>query len=148
MSRSCLCDIFGVPVSYDESTRRKQWNDLLSKVNNLGLSNCVVSFVELNTFVLQGFLSPKSASYFLTGRCSLSQYIHLESFSSFWDSCVNNHILSSFKVFQLWQKQKNVVPENTFLFPLAELDFDSGFDTPESIDYFECASQLRDLFKD
>lgn len=141
MKQPCI-DIFGVPEPATREARLSSWNYLCSRVSALNIQNCQVSFSELYIFVLEGFVSPRSASYFLTGRISLSQFLKYEAFAQFWDNCVNNHVLSSFKVFQLWQKkQKCVETENTFLFPLVELDCDSGFESERSefsdLDYHE-----------
>lgn len=117
-------DIFGVPVYKTESARRKAWAQMVNQCDNAKIINCSFPFVKLSHFVISGFLSPRSASYFLTGRASSGTHKYLDSFSKFYEDIVSLGY-NDFKIYDLWLTNKNAaVPENTFLFPLVGLDSD------------------------
>lgn len=123
-----LCDIFSVPIYSDRKFRQKDWNNACACISRLGLTgNCQYSFAELHLLVLDGFLSAQSATYFLSGRASLKQVAMLDAFIAFKDDLVYNQHWPSSRILQLWQKNNAVEMENTFLFPLVELDSSNDF---------------------
>ena len=144
-----LCDIFSVPIYSSRDKRASEWSKLLSAIHRLKLTGKnQYSFADLNQLVLDGFLSARSASYFLLGKASVAQVVLLDRFTEFRDMCLFNHVLSSFKILDLWQKTDAVVPENIFLYPLEELDssIELGFDFSSEVEnYNDC--DLRDLQK-
>ena len=114
-------DCFSQPIEYKTTEARlRNLYELCNKLQNLDLLNIPdhLTYADIVSLVSAGALSIRSASYFLSGRTTVKQNEFLLNFFGF---CLSKVGLSMSKVFELWQKQENVVPENTFLFPLAEL---------------------------
>lgn len=117
-------DIFGVPAQVTREARLNEWRRIVVSYDRISKHVFVSAFplAELTTYVGEGFLSPQTASYFLFGRVSLAHVLHLDAFSSFWQSCVDSHVLNSFKIKSKWYRKIGVGPDgSTFLFPLEEL---------------------------
>lgn len=115
-------DIFGSVVPKTAQARYASWIRLLSLIAKSGIeTKCIVSVSTLQALVVDGFLSARSASYFLLGKASIEQIVYFDLFSDFYHECLRTHVLKLDKIHELWQNKKNVVPENTFLFPLEEL---------------------------
>lgn len=144
-----LCDIFSVPIASTRETRYKEWSRLISSIHRLGLTGKnQYSFAELNELVLDGFLSSISASYFLLGKASLKQVVLLDRFTEFRDMYLQRQIINASQILVLWQSKNVVELENTFLFPLEELDseIEPGLDfSSEVVSYNDC--DLKDLQK-
>lgn len=144
-----LYDIFSVPIASTRESRSIEWSNLIQIIYRLRLTGKnQYSFAELNHLVLDGFLSAQSASYFLLGKASLKQIVLLDRFMEFRDMCMSQLFLSSSKILSLWQDKNDVEMENTFLFPLEELDssVNAGLDfTSEIEQYNDC--DLRELQK-
>lgn len=134
-------DIFGSVVPKTYQARYKSWTDLLVSISNTGLkTDCVVSVSTLQAFVVDGFLSARSASYFLLGKATIEQIVYFDLFSDFYHECLRTHVLKLDKIHELWQSKKSVVPENTFLFPLAELGSSEPDFSSEKVEF-----DLKDL---
>lgn len=142
-SISFSTDIFGSVVPKTYQARYNSWFRLLSLVAKSGIeTKCIVSVSTLQAFVVDGFLSARSASYFLLGKATIEQIVYFDLFSDFYHECLRTHVLKLDKIHELWQSRKDVVPENTFLFPLVELDSSEPDFTKDKVEF-----DLKDLQK-
>lgn len=121
-------DIFGVAQFRTSEARLKEFHSFYAQLYNLGLLNLQFSVTSLLFHIERGFLSPQSASYFLAGRASSVQVDKFRLFSSMYDF-LREKGFTDFQILKSWQQTKTsaVEVENTFLFPLAELDCSEDF---------------------
>lgn len=114
-------DIFGMPVPVTVAARRGQLERGIKAAFALGMKlQFFYSPAMALTDCLRGFVSPNTAVKLLFGEASYSCYRYLRSFHEFLDTVSEDEYKYTFKILELWQNRKNVVPENTFLFPLVE----------------------------
>lgn len=120
-------DIFGITMHVTVKARENEFSRFIAVLDNLGLFKPQFSIVDLKFWVKLGIISPQSASYFVAGRASSYACLKLQTFVRSL-RCCDMSPGTIFKLLQKWQKLNVFETENTFLFPLAELDCDAGFD--------------------
>lgn len=118
-----LRDIFNVPIYKTSQARKLEFCRIVAQLQNLNLYvETEFTFLQINSLVMDGFLAPVTASYFLSGKFTPLQAHYLRNFMEFvelFTSCSGYHFS---KIHAQWLKIGNAVPGNSFLFPLEELD--------------------------
>lgn len=120
-------DIFGITMYVTVKARENEFSRFISVLDNLGLFRPQFSIIDLKFWVKLGILSPQSASYFVAGRASSYACLKLQTFVRSL-RCSDMSPGTIFKLLRKWQKLNVFETESTFLFPLAELDCDAGFE--------------------
>lgn len=96
-------DMFGSFLHSDPLRREKDYLNMVKQAYNLGICNYQAAPADLYYLVKHGFLSPISASYFVVGGASPMM---LRIYQEFYVFLCNNFDLQDFKIYRLWQKQK------------------------------------------
>lgn len=116
-------DIFEMPIKRSREAREKEFRDLVHQMQNLNLIKCPQYLGKLSFLCAAGYLSGRVASYFLAGRVSAVDRNVLSYFLNFLNDYEESEMVDkSLFYLSTWHNSvKDVVTENTFLFPLAEL---------------------------
>lgn len=116
-------DIFEFPIKRTREAREREYKDIVRQLQNVGSLSCPHYLGKLAFLTSAGYVSGRVASYFLAGKVTSVQKNVLSYFMNFLNDYSEDEMVSK-SLFYLssWHNViKDVVVENTFLFPLAEL---------------------------